>query len=220
MKNFLKSAFSKHAAFMGGAVLMAAVAGGALNAEAAAPCVKMTRGEAALAHGIFGAQINTGIICKHFESEYKEKMAAAVPDDRNIYFYGPDYHEKDFSRTTRTYNKGNIAHEETHIWQRQTKLQYTNGRCDLYNYSPFNKKDFKDFCSEQQAAIIEDYTLRFYEGVPSRWLAGLFGADTPESDRLLKAMVENMFPETAKTRLAIEAKRAISAHKGQPLPAR
>jgi hypothetical protein len=136
-------------------------------------------------------------------------MAAAVYGGKNrIQFYGPQYQEADYSRTPNIENSSIFIHEMTHLWQNKHRLRshklFHHYR-QVYNYQLTPHSRFTKFGDEQQAAIVGDYALRFIFNDYSRWIN-----NTPETDALLKKVVEKKFPAARETRLRLEAQRTPS----------
>ncbi len=124
----------------------------------------MTEGEKRLAESIFGDQINTEHVRKHFGEPHPKNYLATVEGGsrRHIHFWGAANHSNDYSRDS--YRQQNLfMHEMTHIWQHQNHIlifnQYARG-CKIYDYELTDTSEFDDFCVEQQAEIIGDYVVR------------------------------------------------------------
>lgn len=160
----------------------------------------LTKGEVRLAKSIFGSSLDTGVIRLRFSdapSPRNEFRVAEAFTDNSICFYGRDYASADFSRETNIFKYGNFMHELTHILQSQRK-NTTREICmedPYYTLSP--RRAFGDYCSEQQAAMVEDYFRRMILHGTSQWNH----RDTPQSDALLRNVVEDYFPEARKTRV-------------------
>ena len=186
------------------------------------PPVPLREGEAALVKAIFAEEIDTTVIRKHRGGCQRWGTVAEVSSSKDIYFCNISSHSDDFSRERDAFNYAVFMHETTHIWQRQNSYNYTNGRCQTYEYSLSPELPFTSYCNEQQAAIVMDYALRFIYFNPEEsfltraWRdifsggkpASEYAADTPRSDFLLQKIVEDQFPQARVTRLALEAKRA------------
>jgi hypothetical protein len=181
---------------------------------------ELTTGETALVQSIFGTEINTAIVEKHFEPNYRrDKVVSGVSDEKTINFYGAKYYSADFSQEKDIFNYGDFMNVMTYIWRAQTNR---TGTCDTYQYRLNPAYHFDDYCSEQQAAIIEDYARHFlhpkhvhtYKSVSSR---DYTNDDTLYSYVLLAKVVEDQFPEAHKTRLALEAQGQPKLTMGTPL---
>jgi hypothetical protein len=179
----------------------------------------LTKGETALVQSIFGTEINTAIVEKHLVSGYRQDAAASLSEGKTLNFYGERYHSADYSQEKDIFNYGTFVGQMTYVWQIQTN-QY--GSCDTYQYPLALEHQFNEYCSAQQAAIIEDYARRFlhpshessYKYVSSR---GITADDTSYSDTLLAKVVEDRFPQARATRLALEAESQTKLTLGTPL---
>ena len=211
LKKRLSSIF-KTAAFF---VTLAVIGYGDNTAKPVAlPSAPLTDGEIALVQSIFGNEVNTAIVKKHFNPVARYEVsnndtidaAAAVNDQKNVTFYGAEYHSADYSREE-LINYGTFIHEMTHIWQRQ-KIGGFNlllMSCHTYDYSLDAQSRFSDFCIEQQGIVIQVYAQRFLH--PSH--VSLRINNTPENDLLLQKVVEEQFPQARITRLALEAQEQL-----------
>lgn len=162
--------------------------------------------EAALAKSIFGDKLDTKRITQLFSTYYRnDGTIADATAGKLIRYFGKDYVSDDYSKEEPE-NFGNFVHEMTHIWQRQAS---SARHCRRYYYRLAPDLSFRDYCVEQQAALVEDYARRFLhpEQGASKWYAGWYGQDTQESDALLQKIVEDHFPQVRKTRLALERKQ-------------
>ena len=122
----------------------------------------LTGGEAALARGFFGAELNPGIVRKNYTFSHAHRAAASVSDSANIVFYGAEFHSRDYSREKDLVKFETFMHEMTHIWQNQTQWRMTNGLCERQHYYILNENlTFADYCHERQASIAGDYARRF-----------------------------------------------------------
>lgn len=241
MGGFLTKIFSRNAALLGGAALMAMMSAGCStffghNVEILlSPGAPLTSGEKEIAYNFFGDQLNIPSIRKHFFNDNCGTADSAfMTAGNNIAACTADVHSNDYSRASAK-TKAKFIHELTHIFQFQTLLSQTNGLCikepvggAVYIYDK-NKQKFSDYCHEQQGAIIEDYVLRFL--MPPQEMALSDGAhatyshkvweasrwnekDTPETDAFLQKIVEDQFPQARKMRLEEEARRTAA---GDPL---
>lgn len=177
----------------------------------------LTQGETDLVQSVFKNEIDTAFIENRFYSHYKPMPGGNRPADvhamdrKNINYYGRVYQSDDYSRETDLYNYGLFMHEMTHMWQKQGLLFYI-ANCETYKYTLTPESRFGDFCTEQQASLVEDYSRRMLHPTqgPTRMHIGSFGyavMDTPETDALLQKVVEDKFPQARVTRLALEEKR-------------
>ncbi len=182
--------------------------------------VPLTSGESALLKSIFGNEINTSIIRKHFAEAASPYAIAATFSSSKVKFYGKQNHSPDYSQTKDTFNYWTFVHEMTHAWQYQHPVQdfsrSVNAPTREYGYELSPKKRFQDFGVEQQASIVADYAQQFiYEGPykPANQNNGLYmPAETdnfkPQSLDLLQKVIEDRFPVARNTRLKLEAKKS------------
>lgn len=158
----------------------------------------LTDGEVTLARGIFGDEINTSVVRKHF-SQARPGIAASVAlaSRRHIDFWGKRYHSEDYSDDTRWSMAHLYMHEMTHIWQQQNHLIVYNflfKKCDTYDYTLTEGSHFDDFCNEQQAEIVADYVMQImYPHI-------YFLNDGEENRRHRARVVEEQFPEARRMR--------------------
>jgi hypothetical protein len=161
---------------------------------------KLTKNESKLLTSIFGDEINTSKIRKHFREESSvahilpSKIGMVPPPFSHIDFYGEKHWSKDYAKDSA--NFGLFTHEATHCWQGQT-MTFPLHDIGKYEYTLTKTSRFNDFGTEQQADIIENYSK-----------AWLFGPSTNHTaqDTLLFNVVEKRCPTAHKTRLAVERK--------------
>jgi hypothetical protein len=164
---------------------------------------KLTRGEAAMVKGIFGNEINTSKIRKHFRSESSiahvlpDKIGMVPPPFSHIDFYGPDTHSKDYTKDTKK-KFSLFMHEVTHTWQGQT-LNFPLRSFGKYEYTLTPKSRFNDFGIEQQAEIIEDYSEAWLYKDPKAT-----NTTHTAQDSLIMKVVEKRFPRAQKTRMQFQ----------------
>ena len=184
-------------------------------AEASAP---LTAGERALVQGVFGKDFATDGITKYFHRElpphqrprHKDEASAAAyvlaGNDRDIHFISRDTHARDYSRIPDAGERvSTFMHEMTHIWQHR---QGMTEDCDVYDYQLTDRSRFGQFCNEQQAAIIGEYTRVFLQ--PDSLLGRTKGL-LPEiqyspNGRNLMRVVEEQFPQARVSRMAMQAR--------------
>ncbi|MEZ0222925.1 MAG: hypothetical protein ACAH83_00095 [Alphaproteobacteria bacterium] len=167
---------------------------------------KLTRGETEMVKGIFGNEVNPSSIRKHFRSESSiahimpRAAGMVMPPFSHVDFYGPKNHQRDFSKAAKE-KFGLFMHEVTHCWQGQT-MNFSAKAFRRYDYKLTPKSKFRDFGTEQQAEIIEDYA--------ERWLYPDTAAvkRTPH-DTLLFKVVEARFPQAHKTRVQFQKSRTL-----------
>ena len=171
------------------------------------PSAPLTQDEAALVEGIFGDEVDTRIVTKYFK-DFDPKnagTAARVLTPKTIEFYKKHNHSANHSLEDH-WAYGTFIHEMTHIWQKQNPGKNVK-HCTVYEYALSLQSRFTDYCSEQQAAIIEDYTLRFLHPYHKSYYA----TNNESADALLKKVVEDHFPRALETRLSYEAREKLKA---------
>ena len=208
-KGFLKRAFTT------AALAVTVIAGSAEFAQAQVPSNSvgrpLTPGEKEMTY-LFGPEVQIDSIRWHAGPSHLP-TAAETFDDKTIAAYGHPFLALDYSKDPDPFNYGMYFHETTHIWQFGHQWQLTKGHCPGgYHYDLKPGMVFTDFCSEAQAAIVEDYVRRYIRPVStsSNWYVDMCGQDTPEHDALLLKAVETQFPRAREMRLKI--------HRGEVLP--
>lgn len=163
---------------------------------------KLTAGEAKVLKGIFGDEINTSGIRKHFRETSSPthvipgKIGMVCPPFSHIDFFGSANWSADYSCEDKR-KFGLFVHESTHCWQGQT-MTFPLHDLGRYDYMLTTNSCFNDFGTEQQADIIEDYA--------KTWLFQQTTNHTAK-DTLLINVVEKRFPQAQKTRLALQTKK-------------
>lgn len=164
---------------------------------------KLAANEEKALKGIFGDEINTAKIRKHFREKSSithvmpSKIGMVVPPFSHIDFFGPAHWSHDYTAESRD-EFGLFVHESTHCMQWQS-LTFPLHDLGKYEYTLSGNSRFNDFGCEQQADIIEDYA--------KTWL--YTGADTARhtaQDTLLFKVVEARFPRAKKTREDVQRK--------------
>lgn len=180
----------------------------------------ITPSEEALIRSIFGDALNTEGLSVSFHPEYYTDAAASAGTDRAADFWGRESKSADFSKDPDAWRWGTFVHEFTHVWQFQTRMQYTvndsdekedeNDEFSRYKYPLAAKYKFTDYAIEQQAAIIEDYARRFLHPSHSwNYLPMVYGkAGAAKKDALLMKVVEDQFPAAKQTRLEFAQRNA------------
>lgn len=184
-------------------------------AETSAP---LTAGERALIQSVFGPEFSTDGITKYFHRELPphqrprregELPAAAYVlggNDRDIHFVNRDTHARDYSRVPdEGLRVSTFMHEMTHIWQHR---QGMTKDCDIYTYQLTAQSRFGDFCNEQQATIIGEYTRVFLQ--PDSILGRAKGLVpqieySPAGENLMR-VVEEQFPQARISRMAMQSR--------------
>lgn len=184
-------------------------------AETSAP---LTAGERALVQGVFGPDFSTDGITKYFHREMPPHQRPRRQDDpstlayvltgndRDIHFISRDSHARDYSRVPDQGQRvSTFMHEMTHIWQHR---QGMTEDCDVYDYQLTDRSRFGDFCNEQQAAIIGEYTRVFLQ--PDSLLGQTKGLMpqmnySPAGNNLIR-VVEEQFPHARTSRMAMQSR--------------
>lgn len=183
-------------------------------AEASA---ELTAGERVLAQSVFGPDFATVNIRKYFHRELPptqahDKNSASTAayvlggNTSDIHFVSRDKQSHDYSRAAdQGYRVSTFMHEMTHIWQHR---QGMSKDCDIYDYRLSARARFADFCNEQQASIIGDYTRLFLQ--PDTALAQMAGT-VPDityrsEHRDLMRVVEEQFPHARTARMQMFAR--------------
>ncbi|PJB73102.1 MAG: hypothetical protein CO093_01410 [Alphaproteobacteria bacterium CG_4_9_14_3_um_filter_47_13] len=162
--------------------------------------IPLTAGESLLPQDIFGDSINTIGLQKHFKALTEDSGGVLLGSKKHLTFkdqkYSPDY-SKERQRKLHLF-----MHEMTHIWQNQNSLALYNyffKHCHDYQYKITKNAHFDDFCNEQQAQIIGDYTsfiLYPADGKPGQY-SKFYGTG-------LMHVVEEKFPQAETTRKKLE----------------
>lgn len=188
-----------------GLLFTASVAYTGLLASYSGTGEKLTKGETELVQGVFGDEINTSKIRKHFKNEnhithvLPSKRGTVLPPHSHIDFFGPTVTSADFSKDAKE-KTGLFIHEATHVWQNQNAAWQLNKLhiCRKYDYTLKPTSQFRDFGVEQQASIIEDYVeCWWHKDGPAQQ-----GTDMNAQDSLLLKVVETRFPRAKQTRAA------------------
>lgn len=189
-----------------GLLLTATLGYGALLASYTGKGEKLTKGETELVEGIFGDEVNTSKIRKHFKNNahithvLPSKTGTVLPPHSHIDFFGPSSRSDDFSCDS-TGATGLFIHEVTHVWQNQNMAWPLDKlyKCRRYDYTLKPASTFRDFGIEQQASIIEDYV----EAWIHKDSRARKGEVMTHKDSLLLKIVETRFPTAKKTRLSL-----------------
>ncbi len=182
----------------------------------------LTAGERALVQGVFGPDFATGEITKYFhrtmppnQSQDKKGLVTLAyvlgGNTRDIHFVSTDKHARDYSRVPdQGYRASTFMHEMTHIWQHR---QGMSKDCDIYDYTLTDRSHFGDFCNEQQATIIGDYTRLFLQ--PDNALGQVASVIPQVTYRAqysnLIRVVEEQFPHARTARMAMQTRIAATA---------
>ncbi len=175
----------------------------------------LTKKENALAKSVFGDELKTSEIRKHFtlfaKNKDKKHRLAADCNIKRIKFYGKDMQSDDFAKDTSVEKQAIFMHEITHKWQIQNEKNTIGanltGRGDSYTLS--SRFNFANYGCEQQATIIEDYTARFLH--PNRKINISHHCKNLNMftyDALLQKIVEDRFPQATQNRLKHQARCA------------
>jgi hypothetical protein len=171
-------------------------------------------GEAGMALLFFDGALDTSTVAINGRPYYHQNpqyIATAHESSMRVCFYSAARHSPDYSNGPDEM-KPYFLHEMVHIWQYQNgKWRGAHGAD--YAYSLRGKKSFDTFGSEQQGALVEEYTGRFLTDVkqPYKWLEKKDKLTETEADSLLMRCVEDKFPGARRLREAQEEKiRSIS----------
>lgn len=204
MKRFAKAAAKAVVTLIAAATL---AYGTYLTSHYAGQGTPLTTEEAAMVESVFGDEINTSRMRKHFREtslayRFAPKTVAGMvlPPLSHIDFYGARNHSENFAKDTP--GMANLfMHEATHVWQNQN-MRWSLHHIDkvrLYDYTLKPNARFDSFALEQKAEMIGDYV--------QVWLhpqGKVQSGKTPdEKDILLREVVENRFPRARETRLAL-----------------
>lgn len=123
---------------------------------------KLTQGERALAHSVFGEYINLQDV--QLKTAWWVLKNYAVSPNGNIYFHPEDWTE-DFSQASLG-KQSWLIHELTHVWQLQQGLKVVRGALinRRYDYVLESGKSFFAYGIEQQARMVQDYFVRRQRG--------------------------------------------------------
>lgn len=166
----------------------------------------LTRGEIEMVENIFGDEVNTSKVRKHFKDKghithlLPGKVGTVLPPQSHIDFFGKDVHSADYS-TEGPRRAALFIHEATHVWQNQNRNWRIDllHKCRVYSYELKPNATFRDFGIEQQAEIIEDYYKTFLH----KDGRGRKGEVLNANDSLLLKVVETRFPRARQTRLSL-----------------
>lgn len=168
----------------------------------------LTPGEAQAVQQIFGDQIDTDRIRKHFKEQddpthfFRKYQGTVLPPFSHIDFFTPSAWSDDYSKDRR-HMYGFFLHEATHVWQGQ-HLRFSHHAIGRYDYQLIEGARFAQFGTEQQAELVEHYA--------ERWIHpdGRKLAKTDE-DRILRDVVERQFPQAKITRENLDRQDAERA---------
>jgi len=184
------------------------------------PATRLTGNEKELLESIFGDQLDTDAIRMH----RNERNLMMPGNAGNVYFvpfrashiylwehsYSEDYSETDPSLNS-SFNYGLFIHEATHVWQGQNWwsakpfMCKTDNTGDKYYYVLRPGKKFTEYCTEQQAAMVEHYARYFLHPTHvSPWIYSMKG-----SMLALRDVVEAQFPQARLTRENLEKKSGL-----------
>lgn len=173
---------------------------------------------------IFGDEIDLNCV-EYYAGPSMSYMGATVLGQSfngcQIAFYGREMLSLDYGVSPDPTLAGTHIHELTHAWQFQNNWRYTpQGHCNMgHGYDLSEGDRFRDFCSEKQASIIQDYFRRFLmedSSHSSKWYYNKWGVDSFENDALLVEIVEARFPNAREMRLALG--RELPMPDAQPEP--
>lgn len=153
---------------------------------------------------VFGGDINTSAVRKHFRevsspTHFKANTAGMVlPPFSHIDFFDAPNQTADYTLGSR-WQYELFMHEMTHVWQGQ-HMRFPLHDLTRYDYVLTPTSRFEQYGPEQQADLVAHYARR--------WLH----PDNPnaphdEQDMMLRRVVENKFPNAQVTRLRLERER-------------
>lgn len=168
----------------------------------------LTPGEAQAVQQIFGDQVDTDKIRKHFKEQddpthfFRKYQGTVLPPFSHIDFFTPSAWSEDYSKDTRS-KYGFFLHEATHVWQGQ-HMRFSHHAIGRYDYQLIEGARFGQFGTEQQAELVEHYA--------ERWIhpKGRVLPKTDE-DRILRDVVERQFPQAKITRENLDRQDAARA---------
>lgn len=163
----------------------------------------LTEGEKKLTHDIFADEVDTSIVRKYLNDKDEKCSHAVNYGSRDIVFY-KKLHSDDYSNKAEPYKLGTFVHEMTHVWQSQNWniLKQLFKKCSTYKYSISPDSRFEDYCNEQQASIVGDYSKYYLTTVPvyPTWIST---SDLHEGAEHLKELVERTFPNVKEERMKV-----------------
>lgn len=173
----------------------------------------LTENEALLAKSVFGEAFNTSSIRKHYYDGIPKNsnmtphtIAGIYPDaPDNMHFVSKFEQTADYGRAIPD-KAGIFMHEMTHVWQHRGNRRDRAAACSIYEYKLKPQSRFADFCIEQQADIIKDYTMRFLvRPVDLNYAvtADYLNRSMTENEKFLVNVVETRFPHARKSRLNV-----------------
>lgn len=197
----LSHLFNKKAIGLTAALALSSLSGCTLIGETPLP---LTDGEKKLTHDIFGDEVDTSIVRKYLSDKDKRCSNAVNYGSRDILFY-KKFHSDDYSNKADPYKLGTFTHEMTHVWQSQNwgLLKQLFKKCTTYKYSISPESRFEDYCNEQQASIIGDYS-KYYLTTKPVYPSWISASDLHAGAERLKDLVEKTFPNVREERLRID----------------
>ncbi|TAL28335.1 MAG: hypothetical protein EPN97_14825 [Alphaproteobacteria bacterium] len=165
---------------------------------------ELTAGEAAIVKDLFGGMLKTDCVRMNFFNNKKNGTAnVAAGEKYQAEFYGKDGASADFSQEKDARKFGLFIRHMTYLWQNQTEGKLTFGEVNEMLYPLEPQYVFASYSRLQQAAIMEDYALRFLHHTrKSRWLVQVSGGDKSNTDPRLQALVEGTFASAKTLRAA------------------
>lgn len=186
MKKKLSSIFKKAAAGL-------ALTLGASYGAMAATGRPLQPEEKNIVHSIFGDGVNTNNVRLHFMDK-RIFGKSGITLFNQVWIFGKSSASENFGKDL---FPDLFVHEMTHVWQFQHGKVRPDTFCRTYDYDLKPDSKFSDFCIEQQASMVERYSLRFLYPGDMDFMTSV----SPESDRLLKKVVETQFPRARELRL-------------------
>lgn len=182
---------------------------GAVIFGTATGATPLTAEEVRVAQSLFGPDFRTDDIRKHYVRAWVSNIvqypSAMVPlSQRHIYFFSPGLNKPDLTLSSGG-DFDTYMHEMTHIWQHRSNWARI---CKTYDYTLTARSTFTQFCNEQQASIVGNYS-RLFLNPNSRLAVRMLGdqTSTREGNDDLMRVVEQQFPHARTSRLNIERHR-------------
>lgn len=170
----------------------------------------LTSDETSLVTNIFGDRIASAPLRKVFGkclARGTMEMQVQWQSKTTFHVCDPAYWSADYAKESAPAKFGAFVHEITHVWQNQHNEKVHSGRCQTYLYTLTADAKFREYCSEQQGAIMEDYSQRFlHPGHKPTY----YVRSSPENDAMLAVLVENQFPQARALRMSLENQAPVN----------
>jgi hypothetical protein len=166
----------------------------------------LKEGEEKIAHSLFGDEIDTKSIRLHSaDINFFGKTGITLFNHVWVFRYAAstDYSKEEIPDT--------FVHEMAHVWQYQHGRVNPRTFCRTYDYTLTPQSRLNDFCIEQEASIIADYSTRFLFPGNASYLR-----EDDTKDALLQKVVEARLPQAQAARATRENKSAGHAVLSSP----